>query len=311
MILTLVKEDRRDDAADSGCAPEEDSFDRVYAAGVAAWPSIDLPRATFVAFVRERCGDGPPSALEITDLYLACACLGGNASAWRELDRLHLSRVPTFVARIDRSAAFGDEIRQRLSEKLLSGDDGRPKLAFYTGRGQLGGWLRVAAVREALNAKRRGMVDVGGGRGRGGGGAGGSGGGTGAGASGEGNENIDDLVIAAREDDPEVQLLKRKYAREFTDAFRHVLATLEPDQRNVLRLHYLDGLSLEEVGKAYRVSRATAARWIADAKRTLVARVHENLGERLGDDGPGAQSLLSLVRSQLHLSLRRHFDPSA
>jgi len=263
-------------------SPPPDPFD----AATAAWPGIEIPRETFIAFVQERAGNDPTSTLEIADLYLACACLAGNAAAWRELDRLHLSRIPTFVARIDRSAAFADEVRQRLSEKLLRGDDGRPKLAFYTGRGLLGGWLRVAAVREALNAKR--------------------------GVDGDPkNESVDEIVIAAREDDPEVQLLKRKYAREFADAFRHVLASLEADQRNVLRLHYLDGLSLEEVGKAYRVSRATAARWIADAKRTLVARVHENLGERLGDDGPGAQSLLSLVRSQLHLSLRRHFDPSA
>jgi RNA polymerase sigma-70 factor, ECF subfamily len=277
MMLTVVKQEDRS------------SFDPFYASAAAAWPGIELPRETFVAFVQERCGDnGEPSSLEINDLYLACACLAGNAAAWRELDRLHLSRVPTFVARIDRSAAFGDEIRQRLSEKLLHSEGGRPKLALYTGRGLLGGWLRVAAVREALNAKRG--VD---------------------GGDGGKSESVDDLVIAAKEADPEVQLLKRKYAREFADAFKHVLGTLEPDQRNVLRLHYLDGLSLEEVGKAYRVSRATAARWIADAKRTLVARVHEDLGERLGADSVGPQSLISLVRSQLHLSLRRHFDPSA
>jgi RNA polymerase sigma-70 factor, ECF subfamily len=259
----------------------KDSLDAAATAGAAAWPEIDLPIETFASFLRARFEgtEGQPDPSHVSDLYLACACIGGDRRAWRELDRLYLSQVPAHVARIDRSPAFGDEVRQRLSEKLLRGEDGQPKLASYTGRGPLAGWLRVAAVREALNAKRGVETS-------------------------ELNENV---VIAAKEDDPEIQLLKRKYAREFTEAFRHVLASLDPDQRSVLRLHYLDGLTLEEVGKAYRVSRATAARWIADAKRILVERVNDSLGERLGEGGPGPQSLISFVRSQLHLSLRKHF----
>lgn len=261
------------------------SFDEAAQAAGAGWPTFRVGPERFRAFVRERAEDPTNDAslarLHLGDLYLVCACLDGEAQAWREIDRAHLSQVPGYVARVDWSPAFGDEIRQRLSEKLLRGDDGKPKLASYTGRGPLAGWLRVAAVREALNAKR-GI---------------------------EPQEAVEDVVLAAKEDDPEIQLLKRKYAREFKDAFRDVLGSLEPDQRNVLRLHYLDGLTLEEVGKAYRVSRATAARWIAEAKRILVERVHTTLGDRLGADGPGAQSLISFVRSQLHLSLRRHFDP--
>jgi RNA polymerase sigma-70 factor, ECF subfamily len=262
------------------------SLDAALGAASAAWPGFHLPPDRFVEFVRERVpegetDDGALAKLHLTDLYLVAGCLAGDAQAWRDLARVHLSQVPAYVARVDWSPAFGDEIKQRLSEKLLRGEDGKPKLASYTGRGPLAGWLRVAAVREALNAKR-GI---------------------------EPSETVEDIVLATKEDDPEIQLLKRKYAREFREAFRDVLGSLEPDQRNVLRLHYLDGLTLEEVGKAYRVSRATAARWIAEAKRVLVERVRETLGARLGADGPGAQSLISFVRSQLHMSLRRHFNP--
>src|SRR6185369_15597861 len=93
--------------------------------------------------------------LQVADLFLACACLHNDDAAWRELDRIHLSRLPSFVARIDPSPAFGDEVRQRLSEKLIrDAGGGKAKLALYSGRCALGGWLRVAAVREAQDLKR-------------------------------------------------------------------------------------------------------------------------------------------------------------
>jgi RNA polymerase sigma-70 factor (ECF subfamily) len=244
---------------------------------VEAWPGIDVPAEAFDAFVRERFEGETPNPAHLSDLYLACACLRGDGRAWRELDRAFLRMVPGYVARIDRSAEFGEEIRQRLAEKLLHGE---AKLASYSGRGPLAGWLRVAAVREALNAKR-GITAC---------------------------ELDDKLVLVHDGDDPEIQLLKRKYAREFGDAFKEVLASLDADQRNVLRLHYVEGLTLEDVGKAYKVSRATAARWIADAKRILAERTYGALSARLGEDEPGPRSLISLVRSQLQPSLFKHFS---
>lgn len=256
----------------------------------ASWPKLKLSHEVFVEHVRARLPDTDvEKALEklnAADLFLACACLHGDSIAWRELDRAHLARVPEFIGRIDRAPAFADEIRQRLAEKLLHDDNGGPgKLGLYTGRGPLGAWIRVAAIREAQNAKRGGRVNV----------------------------DADDMTLASPDQDPEVQLLKRRYAAEFKEAFQAVLSSLAADERNVLRLHYLDGLTIEEVGKAYRVSRATAARWIADARDKIVERVQKTLGERLkgkarGAEAPRAESMLAFVRSQLDMSLRRHFE---
>lgn len=70
----------------------------------------------------------------------------------------------------------------------------------------------------------------------------------------------------------------------------------------MLRLHYLDGSPS---------SRATAARWLAEAKTRIVSQVESALAKKLGKKGrakgPTAESLLALVRSQLDLSLRKHF----
>lgn len=254
----------------------------------ASFPGVKLAVDVFVAHVRERLEGTSLDKLHLEDLYLACACLHDDQAAWRALDKIHLSRIRDFVARVDSSPAFADEVRQRLAEKLLHDPTGTPggkpgKLALYTGKGPLGGWIRVAAVREAQNTRRGVKLSV----------------------------DPSDVALASPDHDPELQLLKRKYAREFKEAFAAVLASISQDERNILRLHYLDGLTIEEVGKAYRVSRATAARHIADAKAKIVAEVQARLQQQLGKPGgargPTAESLLALVHSQLDLSIRRHF----
>ncbi len=259
------------------------AIEKTARAAAESWPRVTLSHAVFVAHLRDRLGDDPARALErvhAADLFLVCACLHGDRHAWRELDRLHLARVHEWIARIDRAPAFADEVRQRLAEKLLRDESGQPKLALYTGRGPLGAWLRVAAVREAQNARRGAKPAV----------------------------DADELPLASPDEDPEIKLFKRKYSKEFKDAFQGVLATLSSDERNVLRLHYLDGMTIEEVGKAYRVSRATAARWIADAKDKITRAVNASLENKLGRNGPGANTILAFVRSQLDMSLRRHFS---
>src|SRR5262249_19474630 len=67
----------------------------------------------------------PPAALEelfAADLYLALACARGSRDALARLDREHLGRVPKYVASIDSSRTFADEVIQRLRARVLVGD---------------------------------------------------------------------------------------------------------------------------------------------------------------------------------------------
>lgn len=255
-------------------------------AAAAEWPTIDLDRATFVAYLRERsCGDdGAPSMDRVPsqhakDLYLACACVQGLATAWRELDRGYLSRLREYVARIDGSDTFVDEVREVLSERLLPTPERPSRLAGYSGQGPLGAWLRIAATRVAQDLKR----------------------------STRPTDDIDDHAGAAADGtDVEVAFLKRQFKSAFVDAFQAVLETLSQDERNMLRLHYLDGLTIEQVGRTYGVSRATAARHLASARATIVERVRATLADRVDVSAAGPASVLAFVESQLDLSLRFH-----
>src|SRR6185369_4971546 len=110
----------------------------------------------FVAHVSERLADeADSSTLHVADLFLACACALGDARALALFEDRLMTQVPTHVARIDRSPAFADEVKAQLRDKLFVARDGAPpKIAHYSGRGPLGGWLRVTAIRTAQNLLR-------------------------------------------------------------------------------------------------------------------------------------------------------------
>jgi hypothetical protein len=59
--------------------------------------------------------------------------------------------VAGFVAKVDDSTQFADEVRQIWRERLLLGES--PRTLEYKGAGPLGAWLRVAASPAPGNAR--------------------------------------------------------------------------------------------------------------------------------------------------------------
>ena len=92
--------------------------------------------------------------------------------------------------------------------------------------------------------------------------------------------------------------------REFRDAFQEAAASLEPRERTLLRYSVVDGLTVDDLGRLFQVHRASAARWVADARDKLTSRTRSSLARRLGVRVRDQESILRLVQSQLDLSLR-------
>lgn len=241
--------------------------------GRAAWPELALsPEALAAHLARIDAPERPH-----VELYLACACAHGDSGALEIFERTVLSEVGAFVRRIDAAEEFAQEVRQALRERLLlRRDELPPRIADYTGRGPLGAWVRVAAVRVALDLKRAAPR---------------------ASPLPSGSEAVAPGL------DPEMELLRRRYRGHYEEALRAALAMLDAKERNLLRLHIVDGVSLERIAVAYRVHRATAARWAAAARDRLLAETYRRLGETLPLSRSELHSLAAVVQSQLHLSL--------
>jgi RNA polymerase sigma-70 factor (ECF subfamily) len=254
-----------------------DLLARAHAERPAAW----LADGVFVAHARSFApSDAELATLAAGDLYFACACGRGVRDAIEALEREHFSRIREFAASVTTSSDLVKELTQQLRARLLVADGERPaRILTYSGRGSLGGWVRVAAVRLArdLGRSERALA------------------GAHERASGEKLEAID----------PELAFLKRTYGPAVRTAMEGALAALDAESRALLKMHYVDGLTIEQVGTAFAKSRATAARMLAGARLALVAAIRERLVEAVGVRGDEADSLLAFVRSQLDVSLSR------
>jgi RNA polymerase sigma-70 factor (ECF subfamily) len=100
-------------------------------------------------------------------------------------------------------------------------------------------------------------------------------------------------------------MLKQKYREAFRQSFVEAVAALPPRERNLLRQNVIDGLSIDDLGKLYGAHRATAARWLAEARKELLAGTRVRLVERVGIPEDECDSIMRLVHSQLDVTLRR------
>jgi RNA polymerase sigma-70 factor (ECF subfamily) len=247
----------------------------------AAWPGLEVAPALFEARVRA-CLPGIRQSLDqlpLGDLYLVAGCLAGLPAALAAFDERHLRPVPQLVRHLDARPDFADEVTQELRRKLLLAEPpALPRLASYSGRGPLAGFIAVAAQRAALDSLRR-----------------------------QGREipveapALERLLSGAG--NPELQLSKERLKANLQDALRAAIAALPVRDRLVLRLTLVSDLSLEQVGAIYQVNASTVSRWLARTRDRLLDSMRTFLEAGHGIDPDELASLVAFARSQVDVSL--------
>jgi RNA polymerase sigma-70 factor (ECF subfamily) len=248
----------------------ESPLQRLYEEGLRSWPGLALEHGVFEEYVRARGLAVNGASSHAADLFLVCACIQGDSRALAEFDGRYLSRIGAFLAGTNASAAFADEVRQRIRERLFV--DG--KIAQYTGRGPLASWLRVVTVRVASNLREKDRPHA----------------------------ELEEAVPASAID-PELRVIQRRYADAFRAALRDALASLTPEDRSLLRFQYLDGLNIDKIAVIFQVSRATIGRRMIAVREKVMEEMHRLLRVRLRATPQELQSLLRVVRSDLSMSL--------
>src|SRR3954469_15860223 len=249
------------------------SHPHLYEQGRAQFPDVRLPEAVFDAAVEARGG----ASVRAAELYLCVACEAGDPAALRAFDARYLSQLGGAISRINPSAVFADEVRQRLRERLfVRSPSSPPRISTWSGVAPLEAWLRATAVRTALTLLRdRGQA-----------------------------RQEQSFEEAVQQGDPELAYLRERYRTECQQAFGAALAALSSRDRTLLRLRYLDGLSIDALAPLHGIHRATAARWVAAARARLLEGTRREMQARLGGSVTEMDSLLRLVRSDLVVNLR-------
>lgn len=206
-------------------------------------------------------------ALHADDLCLIVACERGDQQAWSDL----VAQFGTTVRSAARSASSNEDAAEDLAQSIwaeLHGlrvrDDGRPsgKIAYYSGRGSLGGWLRAVVGQLAIDQHRKSSrlvqteLDTDFDR-----------------LARESHQGEDSFSLTQAPTDPESALAEQRAAGDVEAALARAVGELNAEDRLLVKLYYFDGLRLREAGAVLGVHEATASR--------RLTRIHAEVRERV------------------------------
>lgn len=249
-----------------------------------AWPAVEIDAEAFAEHIGRHLPPERPIveallAVRAADLALAHACARHNPVALAVFEETFDGELSHVLARVRFVRDDLDDAKQVCRQKLFTSSP--PKIGEYAGQGDLRHWLRVTLLRTAIDLGRR------------------------KGTGEELREGGAFDALAASEPDPELGYLKKLYAAEFREAFETSAASLDPEERNLLRQHYAHGLTVDQIGALYGIHRATAARRVARARDNLFTGTRRLLMERLRLDRRELDSVMRFIESGVTVSVRR------
>lgn len=235
--------------------------------------------------------------MQADDLCLIIACERGDEKAWTDL----VERFTTTVRSAARSASANEDAAEDLAQSIwaeLYGlrvrDDGRPasKLAYYSGRGSLAGWLRAVVAQLSVDTFRKQSKLV----------------------QTEEDADLDRLARDARISDTQTfaaagvqnpeQSLSNQFAQtDLQQALTQAIRELAAEDRLLVKLYYFDNLRLREAGVVLAVHEATASRRLTRIQTDLRKRVSQILVDERGWTKAEAERSFAEVAQHLDTDL--------
>jgi RNA polymerase sigma-70 factor (ECF subfamily) len=213
--------------------------------------------------------------MQADDLCLIIACERGDESAWSDL----VERFTATVRSAARSASSNEDAAEDLAQSiwaelygLRTRKDGTTasKLAYYSGRGSLAGWLRAVVAQLAVDMfrKQSRLVQT------------------------EEDADLDRLArdtqvsegqpVLAGVANPEESMSNRFAQADMQQAFNTAVKELDAEDRLLVKLYYFDNLRLKEAGAVLGVHEATASRRLTRIQTDLRKRVTKILVDERG-----------------------------
>ncbi|HEV7892588.1 MAG TPA: sigma-70 family RNA polymerase sigma factor [Pyrinomonadaceae bacterium] len=243
-------------------------------------------------------------ALHADELLLVVACEQGDEAAWSEMVEQYRSVVLSAARSSSAGAGEAEELADSVWAELYGlreREDGTRagKLAYYSGCGSLGGWLRAVVGQLAVDRHRRTSRLV----------------------QTEEPSEFDRAAAESHEQDgwrpaqgldPESALAEVEAARAVEGALAESLGGLEAEDRLLVKLYYFDGLKLKEAGAVLGVHEATASRRLTRLHAEIRKRVESTLVASRGWTREEAgRALADASRTQTDADLRSMLTPEA
>jgi RNA polymerase sigma-70 factor (ECF subfamily) len=218
-------------------------------------------------------------SLKLEELVLARACAAGNERAWETFMLRYREKLYEIGLHIAREGAAAHELADSLYADLYGtiGKQGKrvSKLASYTGRGSLEGWLRTVMAQEHVNRFRRTKRTV----------------------------SLDEEAEAGQQfaaPEPEPGSAVDPRLESATD---EALAALPAEERFILAAYYLDGRTLAEIARMRTVHESTISRKVDKLAKSLRKQILAGLARR-GLSRRQAEEALEIDVRDMALNIR-------
>ena len=235
------------------------------------------------------------------DLCLIIACEKGDEKAWEYLVANFDATVKSAARKISQHNDDAEDLASSIWAELYglrqdAAGNKKSKLAYYSGRGSLAGWLRAVVSQLAIDEYRkqsrfvqveesRDFENL---------------------AEDASNQNGNSHVVH-HTDNPEELLTGEQTSRDVSLALKHAVETLDPEDRLVIKLYYFDDLKLKEIAAMFGYHEATASRKIVRIQNDIRKAVEKKLRSEHGWSESEVKRCLSETASKLGLSVEKLF----
>lgn len=235
------------------------------------------------------------------DLCLVVACEKGDEKAWEDLVANFDSTVKSAARKITSNNEDAEDLASSIWAELygLRQDaDGnkKSKLAYFSGRGSLAGWLRAVVSQLAVDQfrKQSKFVQIEENR-------------EFENLANEASNNNDNHHVVSHADNPEHLLGEREAASDVSTALRLAIESLDAEDKLILKLYYFDDLKLKDIAATFGYHEATASRKLVRVQSEIRKLVEKNLRERRGWTESEVRRHLADTASKLGMSVEKMF----
>jgi len=233
------------------------------------------------------------------DLCLIIACEQNDEKAWEDLVANYDSTVKSAARKITSNTEDAEDLASSIWAELYGlrvDADGnkKSKLAYYSGRGSLGGWLRAVVAQLAVDQHRKvsKFVQV------------------------EEDREFENLANSAAADgtsltshtaNPEDAFTEQQTSGDVSEALAAAVSQLEDEDRLVMKLYYFDQLKLKDIAAMFGYHEATASRRLTRIQAEIRKTVEKELKNKHGWTDIEVKRHLSDTAASLGMSLEAMF----
>ncbi len=230
------------------------------------------------------------------DFCLVLACERGDEKAWEDLVKNFDATVKSAARKISNNSEDAEDLASSIWAELYGLKEGKSKLAYFSGRGSLAGWLRAVTNQLAIDGfrKMKRLVQI------------------------EEDREFENLAqdssektgnekVVAHTENPEEIFSEKRTAKDVSLALKQAVEELEAEDKLILKLYYFDDLKLKDIGATLGFHEATASRKLARMQTEIRKSVEKILKAKHGWSEDEVKRNLSETASKLGINLEQMF----